>query len=147
MTNDLRKKDDFLALSDFFPSLLDEDSSLLDKFSSSLTKSNFKADIHETDIGYEVKIDIPGFNKEDISIEFDHDVLTVHAKRQSETSEKDEEGQFIRRERSYGSMTRQFYLKNADEENSKANYTDGVLTLTMPKLTNEDTKKKQIAID
>ncbi|WP_034550963.1 Hsp20/alpha crystallin family protein [Carnobacterium funditum] len=147
MANNLRKKDDFPTLTDFFPSLFDEDSSLLDKFSTSLAKNNFKADIHETDKEYEIKIDIPGFDKENISIDFDHDVLSVHAKRHNESSEKNEEGQFIKKERSYGSMTRQFYLKNADEENSKATYTDGVLTLKMPKLSSEDNKKKQITID
>lgn len=147
MANNLRKKDDFPTLTDLFPSLFDEDSSLLDKFSSSLTKNNFKADIHETDKAYEVKIDIPGFDKENISIDFDHDVLTVHAKKQKESSEENHEGQFVKRERSYGSMTRQFYLKNADEENAKATYTNGVLTLTMPKLDSEDAKKKQITIE
>lgn len=146
MSHDLQKKGNFPDFSDFFPSLFD-DNSFWDRASLSNAKNNFKADVHETEKEYEVKVDLPGFNKKDISIEFDHDVLTIHAKRQSETSEKNDEGQYIKQERSYGSMTRQFYLKNADEENSKANYTDGVLTLTLPKLSSEDNKKKQITIE
>ncbi|QQP70384.1 Hsp20/alpha crystallin family protein [Carnobacterium sp. CS13] len=147
MANNLRKKDDFPTLTDFFPSLLDEDFSLLDKVPSSLTRSNFKADVHETDQKYELKIDLPGFDKENISIDYHHDVLTIQAKRQEEKSKKNDEGQFIKRERSYGSMTRQFYLTNVDEEKAKANYTDGVLTLIMPKLNSENTTKKQISIE
>lgn len=147
MANHLRKKDDFPTVSDFFPSLFDEDSSLLDKLSPSLAKNNFKADIHETDKEYTIKIDIPGFDKENISVDFDHDVLTVHAKKHAETSEEHHEGQFIKKERSYGSMTRQFYLKNADNKNSKATYKNGVLTLNMPKIKDEDSSKKQIPIE
>lgn len=147
MANNLRKKDNFPTLTDLFPSLLDDEFSLLDKVYSPIIKNNFKADLHETDKEYELNIDIPGFDKENISIDFNHDILTVHAKRQEETSEKDDEGQFIKKERSYGSMTRQFYLKNVNEEQAKAKYTDGVLNLTVPKLTNEETKKKQITIE
>ena len=147
MANHLRKNDDFPTVSDFFPSLFDEDSSLLDKLSPSLAKNNFKADIHETDKEYTIKIDISGFDKENISIDFDHDILTVHAKKHTETSEEHHEGQFIKKERSYGSMTRQFYLKNADNKNSKATYKDGVLTLNMPKIKDEDSSKTQIPIE
>lgn len=147
MANNLRKKDNFPTLTDLFPSLLDEEFSLLDKVSSPLTKNNFKADLHETDKEYELKMDLPGFDKENISIDFNHDILTIHAKRQEEKNEKDDEGQFIKKERSYGSMTRQFYLKNVDEEKAKAKYTDGVLNLIMPKLTDEETMKKQITIE
>ncbi|QQP70736.1 Hsp20/alpha crystallin family protein [Carnobacterium sp. CS13] len=147
MPHDLRKKSDFPDFSDFFPTLFDDESPFWDKLSLAHEKNNFKADVHETDKEYEVKVDLPGFDKDNISIEFDHDVLTIHAKRHSEASEKNEEGQYIKQERSYGSMTRQFYLKNADEENSKASYKDGVLTLKMPKIALEDSKNKQISIE
>ncbi|MGB3159995.1 MAG: Hsp20/alpha crystallin family protein [Carnobacterium sp.] len=147
MLNNLRKKDDFPVLTDLFPALLDEELSLLDKFSSSFTKNSFKTDIHETDQEYQLKIDLPGFNKENISIDFNHDILTIQAKRQEETSEKDDKGTFIKKERSYGSMTRQFYLKNVNEDNAKANYTDGVLRLTLPKLSSKEITKKQLTIE
>ena len=147
MANNLRKKDDFPTLTGFFPSLLDEEFSLFDKFSSSLTKSNVKTDIRETDQKYELEIELPGFDKENISIDFSHDILTIQAKKQEEKSKKDDEGHFIKKERSYGSMTRQFYLKNVDEKNTKAKYIDGVLSLTMPKLMDKESKGKQILID
>lgn len=147
MLNNLRKKDDFPVLTDLFPALLDEELSLLDKFSSSFTKNSFKTDIHETDQEYQLKIDLPGFNKENISIDFNHDILTIQAKRQEETSEKDDKGTFIKKERSYGSMTRQFYLRNVDEDKAKAKYTDGVLRLTLPKLSSKEITKKQLTIE
>lgn len=147
MLNNLRKKDDFPVLTDLFPALLDEELSLLDKFSSSLTKNSFNTDIHETDQEYQLKIDLPGFDKENIFVDFNHDILTIQATRQEETSEKDDKGTFIKRERSYGSMTRQFYLKNVNEDNAKANYTDGVLRLTLPKLSSKEITKKQLTIE
>lgn len=57
------------------------------------------------------------------------------------------QGTFIKKERSYGSMTRQFYLRNVDEDKAKAKYTDGVLRLTLPKLSSKEITKKQLTIE
>ncbi|MCA9766076.1 MAG: Hsp20/alpha crystallin family protein [Carnobacterium sp.] len=141
MINKLHKKDDFPVLTDFFSALLDEECSLLDKFSSSFTKNSFKTDIHETDQEYELNIDLPGFDKGNISLNFNDNGLTVQAKRQEEKSEKENKGTFIKQECSYRSMTRQFYLENIDEEKAKAKYKDGVLRLTIPKLSSKEATK------
>ena len=94
--------------------------------------SKFRTDISETDNGYLLEAELPGFKKEDISIDIDKDCLTISAERKSEEEEEDKESSFVRRERYYGSFRRSFNLKGIDAENITASYTDGILTLTMP---------------
>lgn len=94
--------------------------------------SAFRTDITEKDGKYILEADLPGFKKEDISVDIDKDCLTVTAEHKSE--EKDENADsYIRRERYYGSYTRSFNVKGIDTEAITAAYNDGVLTLTMPK--------------
>lgn len=94
--------------------------------------SAFRTDITEKDGKYVLEADLPGFKKEDISVDIDKDCLTITAEHKSE--EKDENADsYIRRERYYGSYTRSFNVKGIDTEAITAAYNDGVLTLTMPK--------------
>lgn len=94
--------------------------------------SAFRTDITEKDGKYILEADLPGFKKEDISVDIDKDCLTITAEHKSE--EKDENADsYIRRERYYGSYTRSFNVKGIDTEAITAAYNDGVLTLTMPK--------------
>lgn len=94
--------------------------------------SAFRTDITEKDGKYILEADLPGFKKEDISVDIDKDCLTITAEHKSE--EKDENvDSYIRRERYYGSYTRSFNVKGIDTEAITAAYNDGVLTLTMPK--------------
>lgn len=98
--------------------------------SSELTA--FRTDIRKEDENYILEAELPGFKKEDISIDIDKDCLTISAERKSEEEEEDKESSFVRRERYYGSFRRSFNLKGIDAENITASYTDGILTLTMP---------------
>lgn len=94
--------------------------------------SAFRTDITEKDGKYILEADLPGFKKEDISVDIDKDCLTITAEHKSE--EKDENADsYIRRERYYGSYTRSFNVKGIDTEAITAAYNNGVLTLTMPK--------------
>jgi len=98
--------------------------------SSELTA--FRTDIRKEDENYILEAELPGFKKEDISIDIDKDCLTISAERKSEEEEEDKESSFVRRERYYGSFRRSFNLKGIEAENITASYTDGILTLTMP---------------
>lgn len=98
--------------------------------SSDLTA--FRTDIRKEDENYILEAELPGFKKEDISIDIDKDCLTISAERKSEEEEENKESSFVRRERYYGSFRRSFNLKGIDAENITASYTDGILTLTMP---------------
>lgn len=94
--------------------------------------SAFRTDITEKDGKYILEADLPGFKKEDISVDIDKDCLTITAEHKSEDKEENADS-YIRRERYYGSYTRSFNVKGIDTEAITAAYNDGVLTLTMPK--------------
>ena len=94
--------------------------------------SAFRTDITEKDGKYILEADLPGFKKEDISVDIDKDCLTITAEHKSEEKEENADS-YIRRERFYGSYTRSFNVKGIDTEAITAAYYDGVLTLTMPK--------------
>lgn len=94
--------------------------------------SAFRTDITEKDGQYILEADLPGFRKEDISVDIDKDCLTITAEHKSEEKEENADS-YIRRERFYGSYTRSFNVKGIDTEAITAAYNDGVLTLTMPK--------------
>lgn len=113
------------------------------------SKNLMKTDVKETETGYELDIDLPGFKKDEISAHLEDGYLTVSAAKGVDKDEKDNGGRYIRRERYSGSMTRSFYVGNAvTEEDIKAKYEDGILSLSIPK---KDPKaveaKKYIAIE
>ena len=93
----------------------------------------FRTDITEKDGVYTLTAELPGFKKEDISIDIDKDCLTIAAERKDESEDEDKERNYVRRERFYGSYSRSFNVKGIDTEAITAAYNDGVLTLTMPK--------------
>lgn len=93
----------------------------------------FKTDIKEDEKSYVLEADLPGFKKEDIAIDVDNGYLTITAERHSENDEKDGKGNYIRRERSFGSYSRSFDITGVKEDEITASYADGVLTLNMPK--------------
>ena len=105
--------------------------------------SEFKTDIKDTGSAYELEADLPGFKKEDIHIDIDDNYLTISAQRHSEMEQKDQKGNFIRCERSFGSFERSFDISGVKTEDIKAEYKDGVLKLTMPKTQEEKTPNRR----
>ena len=93
----------------------------------------FKTDIRDTGDAYVLEADLPGMKKEDIHIDIDGDRLSISAERSAVKEEKDENGGYIRCERSYGSFSRSFDISGIRGEDISAAYADGVLTLTLPK--------------
>ena len=93
-----------------------------------------KTDIHEKDGAYEIAVDLPGFKKDEISIDVKDSYLTISAEKGLDKDEKNKEGNYIRRERYAGSMSRSFYVGDAvTEEDIHAKYEDGILKLSIPK--------------
>ena len=107
---------------------------------SNSEKNAMKCDIYEKGGDYHIEMDVPGFDKKDISIHVDNGYLTITAEKQNE--EKDEEKKYIRRERSYGKYERSFYLGDLETDGIKAEFNNGMLKLTVPKKEVVDTKKK-----
>ena len=135
--------DDFDNLMNFsFP---DVDKTLYGKHA----KNMMKTDIREHDAGYEVDIDLPGFKKDEISIELENGYLTVSAAKGLDKDEEDKKGNYIRKERYAGSMSRSFYVgENMKEEDIHAKYENGILTLDVPKEQKKAVpEKRYIAIE
>lgn len=114
------------------------------------TNGAMRTDVKETDAGYELAIDLPGVNKEDVSAELEDGYLTVKATTSKDEDEKDDNGKYIRRERLYGTYSRSFYVGDAVTENDiKAHFENGTLELMVPKkeAVPEVEQKKLIAIE
>ena len=101
-------------------------------------------DIYEKDGMYHVEMDIPGYKKNEISIECHKGTLTIKAKKEFEKSEH-EGKKYLRRERRFSSIERSFYLGDIDEDSIKAEFKDGTLNITVPAKT--ETAKKTITIE
>ena len=97
-----------------------------------------KTDVKETETGYEVDIDLPGFKKDEINAKLDNGYLTISAAKGLDKDEQDKNGKYIRRERYAGSMSRSFFVgEGVTEEDIKAKYEDGILRLVVPKKDNK----------
>ena len=113
-------------------------------------KNIMKTDIKDTKEGYELDIELPGYNKEDVSAELKDGYMTISASTKSDEGEKDENGKYIRRERYYGSCSRSFYVGEAiTQEDIKARFENGILKLFVPKKEEKPAveEKKYITIE
>ena len=108
-----------------------------------------KTDVKETDTGYEVDIDLPGFKKDEINAQLDNGYLTISAAKGLDKDEKGKKGKYIRKERYAGAMSRSFYVgEGVTQEDIKAKYEDGILRLSVPKKEAKAVEnKKYIAIE
>jgi HSP20 family protein len=100
-------------------------------------------DLTEDEKSYVVTAELPGVKKDDVTVEIQDDVLTIRGEKKSEREEKKDRSHWV--ERSYGSFSRAFTLPpTAVTESLKANFSDGVLTIEIPK--KEAAKARQISI-
>jgi len=105
-----------------------------------------RADLSETDESYELQLDLPGMKKDDIHVELTDGLLTVSGERSDER--EDERKGYYFSERSYGSVRRSFRVPNSVKlEDVKAQFNDGVLTLTMPKTEEAQKNARKIEVE
>ncbi len=94
-----------------------------------------KTDVKETEEGYEVDIDLPGFDKDEIHLDLNNGYLTISTEKSLEKTDESKKGKMLRQERYSGMMQRSFYVgEQLTEEDIKASYTSGVLHITVPKM-------------
>lgn len=127
--------DDWMDFS--FPEIPDVDKTLYGKHA----KNMMKTDVKETEKGYEVAVDLPGFKKDEIKMELENGYLTISAAKGLDKDETDKEtGKYIRRERYAGNLSRSFYIGDVKQEDVKAVFKNGILSISVPK---EDKKAKE----
>ena len=104
-----------------------------------------KIDIREADGAYILEAELPGFTREDIHAEIKNGYLTIRAERKSESEDNNEN--YLRRERSFGSFCRTFDLEGIDADAISASFKNGVLTLELPKLAPKAEEAKKLEIN
>ena len=111
---------------------------------SNATLPAFRADIRDLDDKFVLDAELPGFNKEDISLDLKEGILTVKAEHKEDQEQK--QGEYIRRERRTGSFARSFDVSGIDESGISAAYKNGILEVTLPKQAPVVPESRQIAI-
>ena len=108
-----------------------------------------KTDIQEKDNNYILDMDLPGYDKEDVKAQLKDGYLTITAQKNTNNEQKDEQGNYIRRERYCGKCSRSFYVGDSiKEEDIKASFNNGILELTFPKeVSQKEDDMKYITID
>ena len=104
-----------------------------------------KTDVHEHEDHYEVDIDLPGFKKEDITLELQNGYLTVTASKGLDKDKTTKKGKVIRQERWAGTLQRSFYVGDAlTEADIGAKLEHGVLSLNIPKKEEKKLPEKKV---
>ena len=114
-------------------------------FTPSFRGAGFRTDITDNGDAYSLEADLPGFGREDITVEVQDNCLTISAERK-EDSEHKEDGGYVRRERRFGSFRRSFDITGIRGDEISAKYENGVLTLSLPKEVPAEPEKKRIEI-
>ena len=118
-------------------------------FFSNQNRDIMKTDVKESEDGYLLEIDLPGFKKDDVKARLKDGYMTVSTNRTTDKDEKDREGRYIRKERYEGSCSRSFYVgENVTESDINAKFEDGILKISVPKKVPEKVEKENyIAIE
>lgn len=93
----------------------------------------FRTDIRDAGDQFILESELPGFQKEDIKLDLKDGILTIYAEHTQNSEEKNDKGQYLRRERRYGSFSRSFDVTGIDENGITATYQNGILELSLPK--------------
>ncbi len=110
-------------------------------FSDSPGISTPAVNVKETDDDFHIEVAAPGLDKKDFNVNLENNVLTISSEKEHKDEQKDDKGQYMRREFSYASFNRSFTLPEAvDADNIKARHKDGILLITIPK--REEAKRK-----
>lgn len=144
----LVKRDAFRDLDDFFDRLFRHAGLPASGGRESLAAGDWspRVDIAETEKDYLIKAELPDVARDDLNVSVDNGVLTIRGEKKQEKEEKGKK--FHRIERHYGSFSRSFTLpENVDISKIKANFKDGVLSVSLPKTSDHPARSIDVAID
>ena len=117
-----------------------------DFFSGAMPANACRTDIKDAGDKYVMESELPGFEKEDITLDINGTYLTISAEHKTETENNDEESKYIRKERTYGSYKRSFDISDVDAEGIAAEYKNGILIIDLPKKKPEAPLAKRLEI-
>ncbi len=96
-------------------------------------RNMMKTDVRETENTYEVDVDLPGFQKDEIHLELRDGYLTISASKGLDKDQEGQKGRYIRQERYAGALSRSFYVGDVEPDQVSAKYEGGVLRISLPK--------------
>jgi HSP20 family molecular chaperone IbpA len=96
-------------------------------------KNLMKTDVRETESSYELDVDLPGFQKDEITADLKNGYLTISAAKGVDKDEQDQNGRYIRQERYVGACSRSFYVGDVQPGEVSAKYENGILKISLPK--------------
>ena len=105
-------------------------------------KNLMKTDVRELDGSYELDVDLPGFKKDEVTVDLQDGYLTISAAKALDKDESDQKGKVLRQERCSGSMSRSFYVgDDVEAADISAKYEDGILKISVPKAAQKELPK------
>ena len=107
----------------------------------------FRTDVRETETGYLLEAELPGFKKEEIAVDIEGKALTITAKKEENDEKKDEKEGYLRKERRSGTYSRSFRLNGIVTEEITASYEDGILRVALPKKERPAPEKRTVAVN
>ena len=132
------------SLSDFF-----DFGRMMPQVSSELygkhARNLMKTDVRELDGSYELDVDLPGFKKDEVTVDLQDGYLTISAAKGLDKDEPDKKGKFLRQERYAGSMSRSFYVgEHVEPEDIRAKFENGILQISLPKAAKKQLPKSNV---
>lgn len=115
-------------------------------FGTNMPINNCRTDIRDDGDKYVMESELPGFDKEDIKLDINGSQLTIAAEHSTNNDEKDDKGNYIRRERTFGSYKRSFDIGDINTDAISAEYKNGILTIELPKEASEAPVAKRLEI-
>ena len=116
-------------------------------FGSNMPMNNCRTDIRDDGDKYVMESELPGFEKEDIKLDINGSQLTIAAEHSTNNDEKDEKGNYIRRERTFGTYKRSFDIGDINTDAITAEYKNGILTIELPKKAPEAPVARRLEIN
>lgn len=111
-------------------------------------KNLMRTDVRETEDTYELDVDLPGFKKDEVTLELKDGVLTIQAVKGLDKDETDKKGKYIRQERYAGACSRSFYVgEDVEPDQISAKFESGILQISVPKAAKKLPKSSSISID
>ena len=104
-----------------------------------------RTDVRETEDTYELDVDLPGFKKDEVTLELKNGVLTIQAVKGLDKDETDKKGKYIRQERYAGACSRSFYVgEHVEPEDIRAKFENGILQISLPKAAKKQLPKSNV---
>ena len=108
-------------------------------------KNLMRTDVRETEETYELDVDLPGFKKDEVTLELKDGVLTIQAVKGLDKDETDKKGKYIRQERYAGACSRSFYVgEHVEPEDIRAKFENGILQISLPKAAKKQLPKSNV---